>query len=857
MSASTSVFDEVKLRVELSDYLTEHAGVELSPDGANRYAACCPFHEEDTPSFKVTESRDGSPWKTWYCFGACQTGGTVIDAVMRQENFGTAFEAVEYLNDLYGLELQHDKERYERFKKTVAEATQVIERTKVEMASGSKAAKDAAAFLHRRGLDDETIAYFEMAVDTSRTRAGRLTIPIYDRANHPITVSHRAMFDSFPCAVCKEPVKAKDVHSRRFKAKDAVRRGNEVPFDWKACPHCGSPEARIAWLADQHPKYMNERDFEKSRLLYNEHHARGALREPESLGYVLVEGYGDVWAAHMAGQRAVSSYNGAVISEWQASEAARLCLAQTPEKPIILVPDFDSTGLRNVRENIKNIRAVSPAVEIQVVHSLVPADGKGQFKDLGELLQARGPEVTAAVLHDARISADEWMIRELVEATNPKTGEPFHSKNRQIELVAEVLNNVRHRTSLDHLAGYLSEAWTIPEAEGRRFLHLNLPSGEQVSSQHLMKTIGQAHQEAVAYLQNDFVIPHGFEQIDRCFPGGGARTRQLAMFLGKSGTGKTMLTTQLLANMARQGIRSIFFSLEQPAGQLYMRIACQTLDVRMDEAFEMIKADDPRLAEIDALFENMVIVDNVPESVEDIREMTPQEVMRIIQEVNMTRFPEPAQVIAIDHLGIMAVPEDAPRSVKNDDMQAAGYIMQELFKVTKMMDVYTMVLQQLPKEVRAGVELASDSGRGGSKQTDYCDYIFGIWRPEQAEGLDDADKVALEGRYKLKLAKNRHGASVIANLYFDKKNLRITPALDIMAPQGDHAGIDGQGVEEGEAVRIEVGAAAADSETIVDLDDVSPDPSVPNDSKSILDMLGGAVGGEDTFAGMDADYFSS
>lgn len=874
MSDRASIFDEVKQRVDLIDYLSEHLGVELVPAGRT-FKALCPFHEEDTPSFVVQDSRDGAPWKTWHCFGACATGGTVIDACMRKENFSTAFEAVEFLNDLYALELQHDKERYERFKRAVAEAGEHIARAREEMDSDSKAARITRTYLHQRGLDDETVAFFQLAVDTEHTKVGRLAIPIYDRAAHPLTVSHRALFDSHPCANCGEVVTAKEVHVRRTKWREVRRRGEEPTFDWKACPHCDSAQGKIAFLAEQFPKYKNEHDFEKSRLLYNEHNARPALREHETLGYFIMEGYGDVWACHMAGQRACSSYNGSSISEWQALEAANLCLAQTPPKPLILVPDFDATGIAAVQQNIGTIRAVARAVEVQVVATLDPGDGQPVPKDLGELLQRCGPEVTARVLHEQRISADEWLIRKIIDARNPKTGGPMHSKQRQIELVAEVLAGITHRTALDHLAAPLAEVWNIPEEQARRFLYLNLESTDNISSQHLLKTIEEARAEAVEYLRNEFVISTGFDEIDRCFPGGGVRTRQLSMFLGKSGTGKTMLMTQLLANMAQRGVRSIFFSLEQPAGQLFMRMVCQVLDVRMDEAVELIRNDDERLTEVTSLYENLVIVDNVPDNPDDIREMTPDEVMRIIQETNMTRFSEPAQVVAIDHLGIMAVPESAPRSVRNDDMQAAGYIMQELFRVTKVMDVFTMVLQQLPKEVKAGVEVASDSGRGGSKQTDYCDYIFGIWRPELAEGLDDTERLALEGRYKLKLAKNRHGASMIANLHFDKKNLRITPALNILPPAGDHAGIDGEGLTETTPLRIEAGGAddAAPQaigagtaplglpapeqvgESIVDESDISEDPNVPLDAKAIFDALGVEEGSEDIFDGMGADYF--
>lgn len=1024
MAERGSIFDDVKRQVDLVEYLSEHAGAEFVSDGGDRLAACCPFHEEDTPSFKVQDARSGEPWKVWHCFGACDDGGTIIDAVMRHQGFETAFEAIDYLNELYGLELQHDTERYQAFKKTTAEAKEKIDRTQAEMASESKAAQAAKAFLHRRGFTDDTIAHFELAVDTSRSKAGRLAIPIYDRSNHPITISNRALFDSYKCASCGETVKAKEVVARRHQAQKAAERGGE-PVDWEACPHCGAgkAEARISWLTSQHPKYLNERDYEKSKILYNEPTARKFLREDECLGYFIAEGYADVWATYQGGQKAASSYNGSTISDWQAEEAAELCASQDPPKPIVLIPDFDATGLSKISKNIATIRKVKPDAEIQVIHSL-EVEGR-PHKDMGEVLEEEGAEWVATICQDRRISADEWLIREVMDAINPKTGQPFHSKERQMELISEILRDVHYVAGLDHMAPYLSEKWGVGEDRVRDFLYTQISDSAALPAQHLMKTVNQARMEAIEYLKDDFSIPFGFDAIDRCLPMNGAKTRQLAMFIGKSGTGKaqpldakvltptgwitmgdvaigetlvdptgdtttvvgifpqgerdiwavdfdggqrvecdlehlwtvyiegewgtytlsdlipllhdvevyvpafvedeaargelvigpqmrsaafvrraeaqcikvdsdselyvtdgnivthnTLITTQILANMARRGVRSIFFSLEQPAAQLYMRMVAQTLDVRMDEGIELIKENSPRLDELDELFENLIIVDNVPEDASAMVEMTPDRILKVIQEINLTKLAKPAQVVAIDHLGILQVPSTAPRSVQNDDMQAAGYIMQELFKVTKIADVLTLVLQQLPKEVRSGVEIAADQGRGGSKQTDYCDYIFTLWRPEQQEGLTDEDRIALEGRYMLALKKNRHGASTIANLYFDRKNLRITPALDIM-PTNFGGGIDqtadgapvvigaeGEGgaiATSPEASVVEEAAVAADpsdEELMRELvDDVAvQDPGLPVDNAQFLELLGAGgddADGDDPFGGMGSDYFEN
>ena len=851
MARDTSFFTTVKEQVDLEDYLAKHLGVELVPEGSGRMAAVCPFHEEDTPSFKVSESNDG-PWKRWWCFGACQTGGTVIDAAMRAENYETAHEAARYLNELYGLGLEIDNEAYQRFARTVKETRDDIERTRSEIeAEDSKAARTARAYLQNRGFDEETIDFFQLGVDTSRTRAGRLSIPLIDKANHPVSVANRALFDRFRCSVCQEWVEAKDMVKLRHTWNKAKEKGEEPP-SWKHCPHCEAPdkEAKVAWLLGQHPKYLFIRDFDKANFLYNEHGTRQVLSRDDTVqGLFLVEGYADVWAAWQGGHRAVCSYNGAELSDWQAKEAVEL--VERADKPVVLVPDFDETGQSRIDKNVRKLRSFREDIEIQIVHSLdrltYDEDGeRHRCKDLGDVLKHFGPQKVQEVLDTNRWQASEWQIREIVEARNPRTGEPFYSMSEQLQICAEILSKERSKVALDHLIPYLVEKWDRQEDIVRNWFYSNLSEENATSYQHLFKDIHQAREEAREFLQDDNVIPIGFKELDECLPGNGARPGQLAMFLGKSGTGKTMLASQILAHMADRGTRSIIFTLEQAAKSLFPRLVCQALDLSPAEAEELIVREDDEAEEIlrpvRELYQNMLIIDNVPgEGETEALRMTPSRIQAIIQEANMTHFSgEPAAVVAIDHLGILEVDDDAPAEIRGSENMRPGYIMQRLFAVCKATSVFMMVLQQLPKEVEPGVPFGYDAGRGGSQQTDFCDYIFQIWRPEQRSDLDDTERAQFAGQYKLALGKNRYGPSRVAHLMFDKTSLRIMPVLEIAQP--DHQNTEAllelekaegeivdEVIEEANDASTDAGARA--------LEDASPDQT-PTDTQKLLQALG-------------------
>jgi len=1223
MARDTSFFTTIKEEVDLEDYLSEHLGVELVPDGPGRMAGLCPFHEEDSPSFKVMESDDGK-WKRWWCFGSCQEGGTVIDAAMKAENFGIAHEAAEYLNDLYALGLDSNSEAYKNFARTVAETAGDIQRTKEEIGSNSRVAKAAERYLHNRGLNAEAIEHFQLGVDTKDSSAGRLSIPLIDKANHPVSIANRALFDSFKCQSCGHEVTVKELVKQRHQALKAKKKG-EGDGDWKFCPHCHAPntESKISWLIGQHPKYKFIRDFDKANFLYNEHSSRQILNKDDTIiGLFLAEGYGEVWAGWMGGNQAFCSYNGAELSDWQAHEASEL--VKPVGKPVILVPDFDVTGLRNVDKNIRKLRAASETLEIQIVHSVDKLAYKNisgddvPCKDLGDVLQHFGPEKVAEVLEHNRWAATEWQIRAIVEKLNPKTGENFHSDQRQMQLVAEVLSHEHSKASLDHLVEYLAAQWHSPVESIRDWFYSNLSEDNATSYQYLFTDVKKARVEARDFLRDTNIIPLGFKDLDDCMPGGGARPGQLMMFLGKSGTGKaqslnagvltpkgwkrmgdmtvgdtvidpsgghatvtgifpqglrnmyrihfsdgssveadrdhlwkikdsnhnwrvcalgdiidkvnlkktpyqipltkpvefeqaqelpldpyllgallgdggmsqqraitfstadqetldrllpllpdnvcikqrdpacpydfffprkdvkatpknnltmallslglvgklahdkfvpsaykfasvenrlellrglmdtdgsvskqtsagkgsrgysvnveycssskelaedvvflirslggtasigkgtsipfyrneigekiygrpryrvcvslppeinpfalerkrnaytrkvrpsrritkieyvgkkeaqcisvdsqenlyitddfivthnTMLASQLLANMADHGIRSIFFSLEQAAKSLYTRLVCQALDIDGDEAEELIRSDSPEAEEalkpVAETYGNMLIIDNVPTQTQEALEMTPSRIQAIIQEANLTYFEgEPAQVVVIDHLGILNVDEDAPQDVKRSDLMAPGHIMQRLFAICKSANVLLMVLQQLPKEVPKGKPFSYDEGRGGSKQTDFCDYILQIWRPEMADDIDDEERTKVAGQYKLALGKNRYGKSMVAHLVFDSSSLRIMPAFKITQPRYENDGAViplEEGEEEqamaaemaafeeaGEAADKAVGeAVGASAERLGELARETDD--MPVDTQVLLDSIGAHI----------------
>ena len=93
-----STTDDIKARIDIVSYVQRFVPA-LKKAGRN-YKACCPFHNEKTPSFVVNPER-----QTWHCFGACAEGGDLF--TFAQKMHGWDFkEALRELAAEAGVELQ-------------------------------------------------------------------------------------------------------------------------------------------------------------------------------------------------------------------------------------------------------------------------------------------------------------------------------------------------------------------------------------------------------------------------------------------------------------------------------------------------------------------------------------------------------------------------------------------------------------------------------------------------------------------------------------------------------------------------------------------------------------------------------
>jgi DNA primase len=294
------LLDDIRARVSLVDVVRQ--AVPLKRKGRSWWG-CCPFHNEKSPSFHVKEDEG-----FYHCFG-CGAHGDVI--TFAQETRGGTFpETVEYLAGLAGVRLQtHDVDPAQQKRRDDGHAALEKATTYFERHLGG----EALAYLHKRGLSDDTIKTFRLgwAPDGWQNLKNFLTdenfSPEIQREVGLTLASDKGKGDY-----------------DRFRAR--------VMFP--ICDLKGRPIAFGGRVLDGgEPKYLNSSEtpfFNKSQTLYGLHLTREHIRkEKEAL---LVEGYMDVVSLWQQGVRTAVAPMGTAVTEdqvsflWRYHDSPTVCL---------------------------------------------------------------------------------------------------------------------------------------------------------------------------------------------------------------------------------------------------------------------------------------------------------------------------------------------------------------------------------------------------------------------------------------------------------------------------------------------------------------------------------------------------
>ena len=273
------ILDEIAAKCDIVSVVGEY--VPLKRTGAN-YTGLCPFHNEKTPSFTVSPSK-----QIFYCFG-CGEGGNVFKFMMKIENL-TFQEAVAKLAQKCGVRLPEkelsraEKERLARLER-LYKINDVTARYYQKVLWESKAGKPYLDYLLKRGLSREIIEQFTLgaAPESWDNLTGFL---------RKKDIRDEEMLDLGLASRGKDGRKIFDRFRGRVMFPIRDERGRVIAFGGRL----NDPEAKAQ-------KYMNSPEtplFHKGKVLYGLDIAKNKMRAEDAA--VLVEGYMDVITCHQYG----------------------------------------------------------------------------------------------------------------------------------------------------------------------------------------------------------------------------------------------------------------------------------------------------------------------------------------------------------------------------------------------------------------------------------------------------------------------------------------------------------------------------------------------------------------------------
>lgn len=392
--------EEIKLRLNIVDVLGGYLRLEKA--GAN-WRALCPFHNEKSPSFMVSEDK-----QIWHCFG-CQKGGDIFGFVMEME--GLEFrEALKLLAEKAGVSLKTFNPKQEEKKNRTLEILELATKFyEVQLWKGAGKEK-IIHYLKERGLKDEAIKEFRLGYAPAGWR--NLLTFLNGRGYKDEEILKTGLIVKKDTT--NQKLTTNNQHYDRFRDRImfpiADSNGKIVGFSARVAP--GGDESQA--------KYVNTPETEvyhKSKILYGIDKAKGSIKKENYA--LLVEGNMDVIAASQAGIRNVVAVSGTALTEDQ----IRIIKRYAPN--IRMFFDMDSAGQLATKKSVKLCWAEAVGVRIVELE---------EGKDAADIAK-NNPETLKEIVEKSA-EAMEYFFKRTFAA---------HDKNEvedQKKIVAELLDMI-------------------------------------------------------------------------------------------------------------------------------------------------------------------------------------------------------------------------------------------------------------------------------------------------------------------------------------------------------------------------------------------------------------------------------
>jgi DNA primase len=375
-----SFIEDLLARVDVVDVVESY--VPLKRSGSN-FSARCPFHNEKTPSFTVSQTK-----QFYHCFG-CGAHGTAISFLMEYQGMGFV-DAVKELAMRVGMTVpETERPQNKPAAGTGEDLVGVVARAARFYKQSLKQSERAIAYLKGRGLSGEIAARYGLGYAPDGWQALEAEFDDYEKSKALVTAG----------------LVIEGNEGRRYdRFRDRVvfpiqnQRGNIIGFG-----------GRI--IDKGEPKYLNSPEtplFEKGRELYGLGQARAGIRRSGTV--LVVEGYMDVVALAQAGVDYAVATLGTATTPWQ----VRKLLKQADR--VVFCFDGDAAGKRAAWRALEN--SLAQLLDGRQVGFLFLPEGE----DPDSFVRAKGKDEFEALLAKAQ-PLSEFMLQELSGRVDMHTAE--------------------------------------------------------------------------------------------------------------------------------------------------------------------------------------------------------------------------------------------------------------------------------------------------------------------------------------------------------------------------------------------------------------------------------------------------
>lgn len=425
------VTDEIKSKLNIVDLIGEY--VRLQKAGAS-WKACCPFHNEKTPSFSISEEK-----QVWHCFG-CGKGGDAFAFLMEIE--GIEFrEALENLAQRVGVKIPE----YAKGESLVREdknkiweildlATKFYEKQMWE-GEGKKVALD---YLKNRGLKEETIRGFNLGY---APKGWKNLLEFLNSRGYNLKdiLKTGLLVEKNPNSgtLNSKQIQSADCYDRFrdriiFPIKDVV--GKTIGYSARVAP--GGDESQA--------KYVNTPETEvyhKSNALYGIDKAKADIKIRDWV--LLVEGNMDVIAAWQAGIKNTVAVSGTALTDEQ------LGIIKRYTNNIKMFFDMDDAGQKAAKRSAE--LAFKKGMNVFIVEI---EDGK----DAADAVKEDAVRFINSV--EKSVVAMEYFVEKLSDKYNKKS---IEGKKKIVDEVTELINSFSNKIEKEYWIRYISERLDISE----------------------------------------------------------------------------------------------------------------------------------------------------------------------------------------------------------------------------------------------------------------------------------------------------------------------------------------------------------------------------------------------------------